>query len=83
MNYEVIGILASLFVLGALTFNSTSLKTNILMRSVNTVGSVLFVVYGVLVSAWSTAVCNGLLTIVNIFYIVKMAVKLKKENKGE
>lgn len=48
MNFEILGIIASLFVLLSFIFSS-----EIKIRLVNIVGAFLFVVYGIFINAFS------------------------------
>ena len=83
IKVEIIGIIASLLVLASLTFKSTSVKLNILMRALNGLGGAAFVAYGAVIIAnggfgWSLVVCNGLLVIFDCYHIVKMYLSIKK-----
>lgn len=64
--YEIIGIIASLFVLLSFVFKNQ--KT---IRTINIIGATLFVVYGVLISAVSVWLLNGLLIFIHIYYLTK------------
>ena len=64
--YEIIGLLGTLFVL--LSFLMKDLKK---VRIVNIIGAVLFVVYGVLINAYSTWILNGVLIIIHIIFLTK------------
>ena len=64
--YEIIGLLGTLFVL--LSFLMKDLKN---VRIINIIGAVLFVVYGVLINAYSTWILNGVLIIIHIIFLVK------------
>lgn len=64
--YEIIGIIASLFVLLSFVFKNQ--KT---IRTINIIGATLFVVYGVLISAVSVWLLNGLLIFIHIYYLAK------------
>jgi len=66
---EIIGIFATLLVFVGMSFKTTSVKGSIWMRILNIAGSVVFVVYGILVSAYSTAILNSALIVVNIYII--------------
>ena len=70
MNTEIIGIIASIILIVAMSFRSTAPKKNILMRAINIVGSILFVVYGFLIPAYSTAGLNLAIIIINNIYII-------------
>ena len=77
---EGIGIVATLLILVSMLFNTTSLKGSLAMRYVNFLGSVIFVVYGFLIPAISTAILNICLVFINAFYIVKLYRDVRKHN---
>jgi len=68
--HEIIGIIATLFVLLSFIFNN---ETRI--RQINIVGAVLFVVYGIIISALSVYILNGALIIIHIYKLLKMRKK--------
>ncbi len=80
---EIIGIAATLLVFASMCFRTISYKGSILMRTFNIVGSLVFVIYGALLPAISTAVLNGGLIIVNAIHLVLLIIKQKKINKEE
>lgn len=65
MNYEIIGLLATLFVL--LSFLMKKIE---LVRVINIVGAAMFVVYGVLINAFSTWILNVILIVIHIVYLI-------------
>lgn len=71
MIYEIIGLLGTLFVL-----ISFLMKEVRLIRVINIIGAVLFVIYGLLIGALSTWLLNGILVIIHIIYLIKA----KQEN---
>ena len=68
--HEIIGIVATLFVL--LSFLFTAEKR---IRQINIIGAILFVIYGVIIGALSVYILNGALILIHIF-------KLYKQRKG-
>ena len=64
--HEIIGIIATLFVL--LSFLFTSEKR---IRQINIVGAVIFIVYGILITAHSVYILNGALIIIHIYKLYK------------
>ena len=64
--YEIIGIVATLFIIA-----SFLTKDLIKVRIVNLVGSVIFIVYGVLIHSWSTAILNAVMIIVHLVYLLR------------
>ena len=69
---EIIGIIANIFVLTSMSFKSTSVKANIIMRTLNALGSILFIYYGIRLSAWSVVILNSFAAIINTYHIIKM-----------
>ena len=76
---ELIGIVGSILVLLSMTVKSSTQKGNLIMRIINIVGSLVFVVYGFMISAYSTAFMNIAATIVNGFFIYQLVSNLNKE----
>lgn len=63
---EIIGITATLFII--VSFITKNMKR---CRIINLIGSVIFVVYGVLISSWSTSILNVIMIGVHIYYLVR------------
>jgi len=83
MWVEIIGIVATLAILLSMSFKTLTFKGSIWMRATNIFGSVVFVVYGSLLPAISTAVLNGLLVVVNSYHLAKLIIDHKKEIKAK
>ena len=66
MNYEVIGIIATVLIIVSFLANGERK-----IRMLNIAGSVLFVLYGALTHTYSTTVLNGALIIVHIIKLRK------------
>ena len=66
MNYEVIGILASILVLISFLF-----KKEKHIRIVNITGAITFVIYGLLINALSIYLLNGILILIHLYYLKK------------
>lgn len=77
----LIGLLASIIVLVSMCFNARTVRGEFLMRIVNLVGSVVSVIYGILLGPLGAGMIllNGTLVFVNLYYIVK-SLRIK-ENK--
>ena len=76
---ELIGISSTLLILVSMLFKTTTVKGSLLMRWFNLAGCLIFMVYGILLPAISTAVLNGALVIVNAYHLIV----LYKEKKTE
>lgn len=69
----IIGLIASIVVLVSMCFNPSTKKGNLLMRGVNLVGSIISVVYGLLLGPLGAGMIllNGVLVFVNLIYLIK------------
>ena len=79
---EIIGIVATLLILVSMCFKTQTYKGTFWMRVINIIGSIVFVVYGVLLPAISTAILNGALIIVNLYHIIILVKSNKKTNNN-
>lgn len=61
---EIIGIVATLFILAAFSLNDKKL-----IRLVDSMGAVLFVIYGILINSLSVWLLNICLIIINLYKI--------------
>lgn len=77
---EIIGIVSTLLILTSMLFKTTTVKGSLIMRALNLLGSVIFVIYGCLLPAISTAILNGALVIVNGFHLILLIKENKKQN---
>jgi len=65
--YELIGLLAGIFVL--ISFLFKDVRT---IRLFNIIGAAVFVIYGILINALSVWILNGILIFVHLFYLTKL-----------
>lgn len=63
---EVLGIIATLFVLLSFLFKSPKK-----IRIVNIVGAALFVIYGLCIDSLSVWLLNGVLIVIHIYHLAK------------
>lgn len=66
MNWEILGTLASVVVL-----ISFLMKGETKIRLVNIIGAICFVVYGIMINAFSVWFLNGSLCIIHIIKLLK------------
>lgn len=76
---EIIGLIASIFIVCSMCFKTTTFKGTIFMRVINALGSVGFIIYGFTLPALATAITNCFAFMVNTFYLFK---ELKDHNKS-
>lgn len=69
-SIELLGYMATFFVAASFLF-----KSIVHLRIVNSIGAVLFVIYGMIIDAYPVAVLNGFLVCVNLYQLYR----LKKE----
>lgn len=69
----IVGLVASLIVLVSMCFNTRTKCGERLMRSFNFIGSIMSVVYGIILgpAGFGMILLNGTLVFVNLFYLVK------------
>lgn len=66
MNYEIVGIIATVFVL--ISFMVNDIKK---VRVINIIGAILFVIYGYAIGAFSTWLLNGILVFIHLYKLTK------------
>ena len=73
-NSEIIGILASVIIIISFLFND-GLK----IRIINSIGGVIFLIYGILIGSVSTIFLQAALIIIQITKIIKEIAKKKSQ----
>lgn len=72
MWIEVFGIVSSIIILVSMCFNPQTKLGNILLRSINLMGSICFIIYGLLLPAYATIFMNSCALVINSIYLVKI-----------
>ena len=78
---DAIGIAGAAIILISMILPSTHRRQNILMRFINIIGSIILTWYSFALCAYCNAFLNIIVSIVNIFYIIKLYISMKKDNK--
>lgn len=78
---EIFGLIASALIITSMAFKTTNYKGTMLMRAINLIGSTAFIIYGLYLPAYSTALTNACGFILNIIYLFKEYKDHKKLNK--
>jgi len=65
--FEIIGYAAS-----ALVAISLAMKRILYLRIVNLLGAITFVIYGLFIQAYPVVVVNGIITIINLYYLYQL-----------
>ena len=63
---ELIGVFATILLIISFICNGEEK-----IRIINSAGALLFVIYGVLIGAWSTAISNLIIIIINVSKLLK------------
>lgn len=79
---EIVGISGSILIAISMVFKTETDRGVMLLRIFNLLGSIVFVVYGFMLPAYSTIVLNFICVILNIVGLVKIIKKIKN-NKRE
>jgi CHASE2 domain-containing sensor protein len=82
MLIETVGIFSTLLILVSMCFKTTSFKGSLIMRILNLLGSIVFMVYGILLPAISTAVLNAALIMVNGYHLLILIKENKKQEEN-
>lgn len=70
MNTEIIGMIATAFIVIGFMFSSERK-----IRIINAVGAVLYVVYGILIHSYSNIVLNSILVAVHLYKLIQQKLK--------
>lgn len=76
---EIVGISGSVLIAISMVFKTTTDKGVMYLRIFNLLGSIVFVVYGFMLPAYSTIVLNCICVVLNIVGLVKIIQKIRKE----
>lgn len=81
-NYaELIGTIGSVIVLVSMCFNVEKPIGNLILRILNWVGCFVYIYYGILISSISVLLLNGILLVIDSYYLVKLIINWKKKRK--
>ena len=78
LKSEWLGIIASAFVLVSFLFSKQTIT-----RLINICGCIAFVIYGILLPAYSTAFMNAALIVVHVVFLVKDYLARKKAKRSQ
>ena len=67
---EVLGIIASLFVISAFIFKNVTV-----IRILDGIGAILYIIYGILIHSYANILLNSVLVAVQIYHLYKLSKK--------
>ena len=74
MDIELVGLTATLFIAVSFAFKNTSC-----IRIGNSIGSILFIVYGLHIGALSVWVLNSICLAINVYRLIESKVKINED----
>lgn len=78
---EIVGISGSILIAISMVFKTTTDKGVMYLRIFNLLGSIVFVVYGFMLPAYSTIVLNCICVVLNIVGLVKIIRKIRRNKE--
>ena len=78
---EYVGLCASAILIICVCVKSHTVKGNIIMRLLNALGSIIFVVYGLFLGAYSIVITNFVIFVISVYYILKLLFGGRKVDK--
>ncbi len=76
---EIVGISGSILIAISMVFKTETDRGVMLLRIFNLLGSIVFVIYGFMLPAYSTIVLNCICVVLNIVGLVRIVQKIRKE----
>lgn len=77
---ELVGMSGSILIAISMMFKTTTDKGVKWLRIFNLLGSIVFVIYGIILPAYSTIILNAVCVVLNIVGLVKICQKIKEGN---
>jgi hypothetical protein len=73
MHYiEILGVSATIILLISMSYSCKDRKSKIIMRLMNALAAVLFIIYSIVINAYSTILSNLAILLIDIFYLIKL-----------
>ena len=77
-NYiEIMGFVATALLIISMAYNCKDKKHIVIMRALNALAALLFVIYSIFLSAYSTIFSNLIILVIDIIYIIKLLINKK------
>lgn len=67
MSWEILGTIATIIIL--ISFLMTDIKR---IRTINLIGDILYLIYGIIIGSFSIILLNIILSIIQIYYLIKI-----------
>lgn len=80
MSNEILGIVSTMLLVISMAISTKNNTKTLIMRIINGVSSLGFIIYSFNLSAYSTIVSNLIILILDIYYILKIIYSIRKED---
>lgn len=71
MLYEILSIVATILLVTSMAYSCKNIKSTIVMRSINAVAAILFIVYNVIIGGYGNIMSHIAILCIDIYYIIK------------
>ena len=78
---EILGIVATILLIISMSFSCKNDKSTIIMRSINALSNILFMIYSVILGAYSVMISNAFILGIDIAYIEKAIKNIRREKR--
>ena len=72
---ELFGVLATIILVVSMAFNCKSKKSIIIMRTLNAIAAIMFIIYSIVINAYSSILSNLSILIIDIYWLYKYIYK--------
>jgi len=79
---EIIGMIGTIILVICASVKTESIKGSIIFRALNLLGSIIYIIYGILLPSFSTIVLNATLAVINFCHIFFLIIKFKKQKNN-
>lgn len=79
MSYilEIFGIIATIILVISMAFNCRTRKMTIIMRTINAIAAIMFIVYSAMLNAYSSILSNSAILIIDIYWLYRAIFKME------
>lgn len=78
---EILGIVATILLIISMSFSCKNDKSTIIMRSINALSNILFMIYSVILGAYSVMISNAFILGIDVAYIEKAIKNIRREKR--
>ena len=72
---EILGIIATIILVVSMAFNCRDRKMTIIMRTLNALSAIMFIIYSIVLNAYSSILSNLAILVIDIYWLYKYIYK--------